>query len=1372
MLQEKFQGIIGKAISCTLILTTTLLPLRLSYAQQDFDQAVADANAFAGQLRSGRANPDYDANGNLLVDGKVYMSKEDITGQRKNDYLPAQSNTYGSDAQTLQQGQIAHSKYEEKTLETAETSAERAYHMVKQSISKQKPDLTNDPMWNNTDNVLSNLEDIAKDFANCKVETKLVSSGKEYHVPKYEQCERLPAIEESFSIGHEYKVGVIKHKSGPANILPCGDGCLKVWIGDTRDNIWKGNCTIYEQKMSLEVIQPNKIISAKLDRSVYDDYHQVYLNGDKIWQGPNGNFPPETPGKCELKTSWDQATNVNVTDAFSMVSPGSELVFKTRTSVSGEGEGYSSLRVNYDPTDLIHDEVWYDEDLINKAYKVKEQIDDGYCTGSFRCADMPTLDASGCTVINGIKVCESNFSKNPIAGLGLSPFCKKVEVSSDCGFNEGQICFTDMDGKETCFNNDTVDRDQCKAYENDPTCSFVKTECVQGAEGPSGNCYVQEDTYDCGFTATTGTPVEEEVITCDGQLQCVGEECYSSVRDGANTEFGKVNAYLEMLKYARSDMMCEGIPDAPYNDTSPPDRYTPISGCPEGFTYNKETNQCLQQTGCTYSENDFYAASVRNGVQVLVNNQVVANEPSLPTCIPITKNGIAYSCGEAKKKLASDTFYEVCSNNIAPPVPNSCASAGHILNPATGYCEVPPTPQCLDGYEVVEGGNQFSIDDDICQSKQFVVDKQCPSGYSLNGEKCQQVNVRNPQLQCPTGFTLSNGVCTSTTYTSSCQFSKKNGYGYGTDTHVFNNSKYIWYNQNVTGNPLYYRGSKVSGGCGSGGCVTYHQICKKTPVTNTTSPTKICPSDYKLEGNQCHKVIETAYIPTCPSGFQLSANRQYCTKIPEQLPVTLSCPSHYPNWNDEESRCTSKSLSPLASKPFEFNSNTEQLNATQSQQIVAMALAPFEHIINTIIPEAHAESELLSEGDKVTQESMNNYIAGKYLDMAETYQQDLSLYQAGQQKLMGVASSRSVEPSSYSSTAPSASVPSDSNKNVMCELFKGEAMECKVAVGGMQDCCKAPVKPSLADYISMTTKMIQMDALTGQVWGMESYTGVWDIASTWTSATADSAWSAIQGEFISPADVVAQGGDGAVSTAMSGVAQSMMQYTNQFLLDAFGPEVASMFFQDAGLAAGQAATGELVASNAMANVGAALTVIYYAYLAYVVFNLLVGIVFACEDEEMDLAMKKELLSTHYIGSYCATKVLGACIEKRRSYCVFDSPLSRIMMEQIYKQPQMNLSWGTAKKPNCKGVEIGKIENVNWDTVNLDEWVGILIQTNNYTDIANIDLDSLTGSGSNLNYKENGVDRLNTLEANEVRMDNVDIDEVRRDAYEDAWNKSQ
>lgn len=1432
MLEERLTNSnLGKCIAWLLLITTQAMTMHIAYAQDDMSKAIAEANAFSKELLSGRSNPSFDSSGQLMVGGKPIMSKEELTGQRSNDYVPAGTDTYGSDSKTIIQGQLAQDKYEEKTLETAESSGERAYHVLKKSFATQKPDLTNDPMWNNTDNVLDNLTDIAKDFANCTLTTELISTGKDYHVPKYETCEKLPAIEDSFVIAHDYKVGVIKYHSGPVNLVSCGQGCLRVWIGTVGDNYWGGQCLLMVEHMSVEVIQPKAITYAKLERAKFDDYFRVSLNNTPIYVGPYAEFPTWQIGKgCELSTSWDRWPNINITSSFTNIPDGTVVQLKNETLVDSGGdayggEGYSSLIINYDPQKVVYDDVWQTNELIDKALGIKKQLDDGYCTGSIRCTQMPTLDANGCTVINGINVCESNFKSNPLAAAGISPFCKRVEVTSDCGFNEGQFCSKDLNGVERCFDNDTIDRNQCKKYEDDPKCSYVKTECVSGAEGSSGNCYVQEDTYDCGFTASTGTPTEEEVLRCDGKLQCIGESCYSPTRDAANEDFGKVNAYLEMLKYAKADMTCEGIPDSPYDAETPPDQYIPVPSCAEGFVYNKQTNQCLKQTGCTYSDNDFYAASPRNGIQILHKNQIQVDDASIPTCVPMTKGGVTYTCGNAMKKVATDTFYEVCTNDTSPVIPNGCPSPDHILNPKTGYCEIPPTPTCPDGVPLVEGDDPWSITDDKCLLE-VPANPECNSAnesYNPDTGVCEGVVVKQPT--CPSGIAPVNGICkevragcywdndSSVYYSSSKTLGSENWSHDGFCLHdeILNcygktDARHLkgkfwkgklrakWYfapytggNCGATTNISYYpasaqyintgatprfenNGRPVNGWClqDMTNPMYSYEICTNINVNQQAQ----CSSGYLLdkENNQCVKKSSTEPQWVCSTeGTFYDKATDTCRR---EEPAQLSCPSYYPIWNEAEGRCESKGPSPLANVRKQFEANNVELKPTETQQVIALALAPFEHMLGALVPQVTADDGKGTEEAKTTQEKMQTYVADKFLSIAEDQENNMELVAAGQQQLLGISSARSMsQPMSMNaiSTQSTASA-SSGNANVTCELFKGTAAECKIAVGGMQNCCESPVAVTLGDYIALTTKMLEMDALTGQVMGLDGYSGVWDIASEWGSTAVDSAWNAVQGAFTSGADVAAQEAikEGATEGIMHTVSQQMMAYTNQFLIETFGQEVASMFFQEAVVNG----TTQLAASAQMAAVGQALMVVYYAYLAYVVFNLLIGIIYECEDSELDLAMKRELLSTHFLGSYCASKVLGACIEKRHSYCVFDSPLSRIMMEQIYAQSQMNLDWGTPENPNCTGVGIDQLDDVDWDRVNLDEWIGILIQTGNYKDMVNVNIDSLTGSGSNLNTKLNGVDRDNVLEANKKRMENIDGDEVRRDAYEDAWSRSQ
>ncbi|HHP2104829.1 TPA: conjugal transfer protein TraN, partial [Klebsiella pneumoniae] len=53
----------------------------------------------------------------------------------------------------------------------------------------------------------------------------------------------------------------------------------------------------------------------------------------------------------------------------------------------------------------------------------------------------------------------------------------------------------------------------------------------------------------------------------------------------------------------------------------------------------------------------------------------------------------------------------------------------------------------------------------------------------------------------------------------------------------------------------------------------------------------------------------------------------------------------------------------------------------------------------------------------------------------------------------------------------------------------------------------------------------------------------------------------------------------------------------------------------------------------------------------------------CSSEEKALAKAKKDKLTVSIGEFCSKKVLGICLEKKRSYCQFDSKLAQIVQQQ-------------------------------------------------------------------------------------------------------------
>lgn len=99
-----------------------------------------------------------------------------------------------------------------------------------------------------------------------------------------------------------------------------------------------------------------------------------------------------------------------------------------------------------------------------------------------------------------------------------------------------------------------------------------------------------------------------------------------------------------------------------------------------------------------------------------------------------------------------------------------------------------------------------------------------------------------------------------------------------------------------------------------------------------------------------------------------------------------------------------------------------------------------------------------------------------------------------------------------------------------------------------------------------------------------------------------------------------------------------------------------------------------------------------------------------EDERLLSKYRKESTDrSHYVGEYCSKYLkLGfakICIQKKQTYCVFNSKLARIIHEQ--GRPQINIAWGGAKAPNCKGFTPEEFQKIDFSKLDLSEFYGDL-----------------------------------------------------------------
>lgn len=92
----------------------------------------------------------------------------------------------------------------------------------------------------------------------------------------------------------------------------------------------------------------------------------------------------------------------------------------------------------------------------------------------------------------------------------------------------------------------------------------------------------------------------------------------------------------------------------------------------------------------------------------------------------------------------------------------------------------------------------------------------------------------------------------------------------------------------------------------------------------------------------------------------------------------------------------------------------------------------------------------------------------------------------------------------------------------------------------------------------------------------------------------------------------------------------------------------------------------------------------------------------CSEAEKALGEAKEKGLTLYVGQYCAKKVLGVCTRKKRSYCVYDNKLAKIIQEQGSIQ-QLGKRLGSAKNPTCAAITPEELGQINFEYIDFKEF---------------------------------------------------------------------
>jgi hypothetical protein len=139
---------------------------------------------------------------------------------------------------------------------------------------------------------------------------------------------------------------VIMRTSGGYAAIPSGPGSVSFLMGTPGNNTIKGaSCSIFEYRMTLNVGDPDRLISARLSQYYYDDWLQIYVDGQRVLSDPaswTGTGLP--PGQCERDETWYGYPNL---DLKPYLTKGSHEIM-LRLAVADGGELYARVDVEAD----------------------------------------------------------------------------------------------------------------------------------------------------------------------------------------------------------------------------------------------------------------------------------------------------------------------------------------------------------------------------------------------------------------------------------------------------------------------------------------------------------------------------------------------------------------------------------------------------------------------------------------------------------------------------------------------------------------------------------------------------------------------------------------------------------------------------------------------------------------------------------------------------------------------------------------------------------------------------------------------------------------------------------------------------------------
>jgi len=352
---------------------------------------------------------------------------------------------------------------------------------------------------------------------------------------------------------------IISFDSGSGAIYELDYDTLRVVLGRIGNNYWSGNCVYKTLTTNFFVHRPDRIKSAKIKRSVFDDWIQIHTVSDAgyehVWNGPYGTWTSPTagvPGNCELKTSWDKS-GLSI-DFESALATEGQVEFRVRVAVAGSGEGYALGEIDYDTScrvlpDQIIDTCGHYKNN-DKCTLVEESVDgvktflNGFPTGL---VPLPTSAGKFCgeeqerdwVEKERVYRCESSYTYDFEEGFERMEYVKE---NSSMDSWQDNISGSPSSGSFTSYSG--LDARACTM-----TCKTRKPRVMNDMtlSGPTGENHKEPVTYDFFYHQCTGSNFD---VCPAGE----GEEVLKSCQ--CLNEFAEATSMMQSLRLAGQDLIC------------------------------------------------------------------------------------------------------------------------------------------------------------------------------------------------------------------------------------------------------------------------------------------------------------------------------------------------------------------------------------------------------------------------------------------------------------------------------------------------------------------------------------------------------------------------------------------------------------------------------------------------------------------------------------------------------------------------------------------------------------------------------------------------------------------------------------------------